>query len=167
LKTLLILRHGKSSRAHTDIPDHDRPLKKRGKRDARRMGQLLLDQELVPDLILTSTAKRARKTARLTADTCGYSRGIAQRSDLYMGGPTAYIEALQGVADESQRVMVVGHNPDLELLLEVLTGHTEWLPTAALAYISLPILSWTDVREYIEGDLVELWTPKGLKQQSR
>jgi phosphohistidine phosphatase len=84
-----------------------------------------------------------------------------------MEGPTAYLEALRGVEDDHQRVMVVGHNPDLELLLEVLTGRSEWLPTAALAYITLPILSWTEVREFLEGDLVNLWTPKDLQQPSR
>ena len=65
MKTLLILRHAKSSWNNLDLPDYDRPLNKRGKRDAPRMGDFLRHQDLVPDLVISSTAKRAKKTAKL------------------------------------------------------------------------------------------------------
>jgi phosphohistidine phosphatase len=71
LKTLLLMRHAKSSWKHTELDDHDRPLAKRGKRDAPRMGQLVRQEELVPQLILSSTAVRARNTAEIVAEESG------------------------------------------------------------------------------------------------
>ena len=165
MKTLLILRHAKSSWKHADIPDHDRPLKKRGKRDAPRMGHLLLELDLVPQLILSSTAKRARNTAKLVAEACNYQGEIRLEHDLYHAGPMGYIRVLRELDDGYQRVMMIGHNPGLEVLLEVLSGASEWLPTAALAQVQLPVDTWSDVREYIEGELVGLWTPKQLKKE--
>ncbi|MFB3041695.1 MAG: histidine phosphatase family protein, partial [Candidatus Poribacteria bacterium] len=76
MKTLLILRHAKSSWEHPELTDHDRPLNKRGKRDAPRMGKLLRVQGLVPDLIMSSTAKRARSTAKTVARKSGYKEKV-------------------------------------------------------------------------------------------
>ncbi|MBN1247579.1 MAG: histidine phosphatase family protein [Anaerolineae bacterium] len=164
MKTLLLLRHAKSSWKHEGVPDHDRPLKKRGQRIAPKIGHLLVDQDLVPQLIVSSTAKRARKTARYVADACGYTGEIVLEHGLYQAGPMGHVRILQEVEDVYQRIMIVGHNPGLEVLLEVLTGKSEWLPTAALAHIELPINSWADVREYVGGELVNLWLPKELKK---
>ena len=71
MKTLLMLRHAKSSWKDGSLSDHDRPLNERGKRDAPRMGQILKEQALVPELIISSTAKRARKTAAKMAEAAG------------------------------------------------------------------------------------------------
>ena len=74
MKTLLLLRHAKSSRKDDDLDDHDRPLNQRGKRDAPRMGRLLRDEKLLPDLILTSSAKRCRKpsSSSITSTLCSW-----------------------------------------------------------------------------------------------
>ena len=85
MKTLLILRHAKSSWKEQDLPDHDRPLNKRGKNDAPRMGKLLKDEDLIPDLIMSSTAVRAKKTAELVAKACKYKGKIVLNHSL---GPT-------------------------------------------------------------------------------
>ena len=76
MKTLLLLRHAKSSWNEQDLPDHDRPLNKRSQKDAPRMGKLLKDEDLIPDLIISSTAVRAKKTAGLVAKACKYKRKI-------------------------------------------------------------------------------------------
>jgi len=159
MKTLLILRHAKSAWDESGVPDHDRPLNKRGKRDAPRMGRVLRDEDLVPDLILSSTAKRARRTAQLAAEACGYEGEIEVDEGLYLAGPEDYLEALHGVPDQMERVMLVGHNPGLEELLEALTGEAQALPTAALAEIELSIEHWQQV-EAAEGRLVGLWLPR-------
>jgi phosphohistidine phosphatase len=130
------------------------------------MGRLILELDLVPQLILSSTAKRARKTAKLVAEACNYEGEIRLQHELYHAGPMGYIRVLQGLDDVHQRVMIIGHNPGLEVLLEVLTGVSEWLPTAALAQMRLPVDAWSGVKEYIDGDLVGLWTPKGLHQKT-
>jgi len=166
MKTLLILRHAKSSWKHTGLTDHDRPLKKRGERAAPRMGELLIEEELVPQLIISSTAKRALKTTELVTEACQYDGEVQREHGLYGAGPTGYIRILREVPDVYQRIMIVGHNPGLEALLEVLTGEAVWLPTAALAHVELPIDTWAEIREYIGGRLVDLWEPKKLPPAS-
>ncbi len=160
MKTLLILRHAKSSWKDASLADHDRPLNKRGERDAPRMGQLLLDQGLVPDLIISSTAKRARQTAELVAQACGYENEIVFTRDLYHAGPEDYLETLNIMAEDEEVVMVVGHNPGMEALLDVLTGESGYLTTANIAQVRLPIESWDELDEFTGGKLVNLWRPK-------
>ena len=162
MKTLLILRHAKSSWKHPERSDYDRPLNKRGKRDALRMGQHLRQEGLVPDRILTSSAKRARKTANKVAKTSGYAGKVKKLEAFYDTVPGVYFETLQSLPDKYQRVMVVGHNPTMEQLVNHLTGRIERMPTAALAHIELPIERWEALDLYTKGTLVNLWTPKTL-----
>ena len=161
MKTLLIMGHAKSSK-DTDITDHERPLNKRGKLAAPRMGRLLKEEGLKPDFILSSSAKRARMTAEAVADQCGYEGDIRVSTDLYATGPGAFIRAFQSIPDDAQRVLVVGHNPGLEELLEVLTGQVKTLPTASIVEVELPIHSWRDISEETKGNLVFLWKPREL-----
>jgi phosphohistidine phosphatase len=130
------------------------------------MGELLIEEKLVPQLIISSTAKRALKTVELVAEACQYDGEVQPEHGLYGAGPMGYIRILQEVPDVYQRVMVVGHNPGLEVLLEVLTGEAVWLPTAALAHVELPIDTWAEIREYVGGKLVDLWEPKKLPPTS-
>ena len=162
MKTLLILRHAKSSWKKPGLADHDRPLNKRGKRDAPRMGQLLEEQGLVPDLIITSPARRARLTAEIAAENSGYQGEIRLEPSFYMGDREAYLDALRQLADEIHTVMVVGHNPGLEELLEELVMEPERLPTAALARVDLPVQSWQELDDEVVGELVNLWRPREL-----
>jgi phosphohistidine phosphatase len=155
MKTLLILRHCKSSWKHADLADHDRPLKPRGVRDAAVIGEYLLARAVVPDLIITSTAKRARMTADLVAQAGGYAGEILPTSKLYLAVPSGMLQVLQNVDARYQRVMVVGHNPGLEELLEVLTGEAPALATGGLACVALPVGGWDEIRMGIEGEL--LW----------
>lgn len=162
MKTLLILRHGKSSWDDPELHDHDRPLKKRGKRDAPRMGKLLKKEKLIPELIVTSTAERASRTADLVAEHCGYKGTIQRTETLYHGSPAEFVNVLREVADHTDRVLIVGHNPGFEELLQTLTGRSERLPTAALARVSLPIESWHDLDPGTRGTLENVWRPKEL-----
>lgn len=162
MKTLLILRHAKSSWKHTELADFDRPLKKRGHRACHKIGHLLRVQDLVPQHILSSAAKRAHDTAECVAKECSYEGDITFTRALYAAGPMAYIEALQQLNDSNMRVMIVGHNPGMEVLLEALTGKSEWLPTAALAHLTLPITRWQDLAENTASVLVNLWLPRQL-----
>src|SRR5215510_11184128 len=106
MKTLLLLRHAKSSWKYPDLADHDRPLNKRGKLTAPRIGQLLKDENLVPDLILSSTAARAQTTPRKVATASGYAGEIRVTREIYDAGPEAYLALLQTVSDEYMRVLV-------------------------------------------------------------
>ena len=160
MKSLLLLRHAKSSWENAHLADFDRPLSERGERDAPRMGRLLRREDLVPDLIVTSTARRAQQTAERVATYSGYEHDIEYTRDFYHAGPGEYLAHLAQLSDTWQQVMVVGHNPGLEELLELLTGEAELLPTAAIAHVRLPIHRWHELNEKTEGELVAVWRPR-------
>lgn len=160
MKTLLLLRHAKSSWKDTSLADHDRPLNKRGKRDAPRMGELLRDEGLIPGLIVSSTAKRARRTAKRAAKGSGYSGEVQLSETLYHAGPEEFIQVLRDLPEKYESVMLVGHNPGLEEFLEGLTGAYRRLPTAALAQIHLEISGWSSFEPHSRGRLMNLWLPK-------
>ena len=163
MKTLLILRHAKSSWSDERVTDHDRPLNPRGKRDAPRMGEFLRTLDLRPDLIISSTAKRARKTASKVAKKCEYPGVIELHGSLYLAPPEEYLSVLNQVDDALQCVLVVGHNPGLELLLALLTRCSTELPTAALAQIEIDIPRWADLDASARGRLIAIWLPKELE----
>ena len=162
MKTLLILRHAKSSWKHPELADHDRPLNKRGKRDAPRMGQLLKQEKLVPELILSSSAKRALRTAEAVAQSSGYENDIHVVNGFYHASSETFYNIIARSPDQYSRIMIIGHNPGLEVFLEDITGYWERLPTAALAQVELPINQWVDFDDHIEGTLKNLWLPREL-----
>ena len=161
MKTLLILRHAKSNWDHENLADHDRPLKARGKQDAPRIGTLIRAEGLVPDLILCSSAKRARTTAELVADACGYDESdIVFTRDLFHAWESDYIDLLKSVDENFSCVMVVGHNPGLEGLVNLLTDEDVWLPTAALVQVELDLNHWNEFGDETEGRMINLWRPR-------
>jgi len=162
VKALLVFRHAKSSRSDDTLDDHDRPLNKRGNRTAPLMGKWIAKQNAVPELILSSTAKRAKSTAKKAAKAMGYKGEIRYDKSLYLAQPSAYLKALQSYATSQTRVMLVGHNPGLEELLQAMTGKAQALPTAALAEIRLDIESWQDLQSNTTGELDHLWLPREL-----
>jgi phosphohistidine phosphatase len=162
LKTLLILRHAKSSWDDASLDDRERPLNARGRRDAPRMGDLLRDEALVPDVIITSDAVRAHTTALAVAETAGYTRDIVVDPLLYHASPEDVLAVLKTVPAANGTVMIVGHNPGLEDLVEQLTGEPHALPTAALVQLALSIEGWRELSASTRATLVNLWRPKEL-----
>ena len=162
MKTVLILRHAKSSWSNPGLADIDRPLNKRGKRDAPRMGAWLDAQELIPDLILSSPARRARKTAQAVSEYSSYDGEIEIIPDFYPGDAYTFIDTLMSIPDEYQSVMIVAHNPGLEELLYALSGESARMPTSSLAQVELPLDSWRDLDDEVDGKLVNFWRVKEL-----
>lgn len=144
------------------LADHDRPLNKRGKQDAPRIGRFLYQQDLIPDLIVSSTAKRARKTAQAVADEVDYPKEITQTRNLYHAYPEAYFEILEGLDNHFRTVLMVAHNPGIEELVAQLSGIYEQMPTGALAHFELPIDDWQDVEDEMRGKLKGIYRPKEL-----
>jgi phosphohistidine phosphatase len=107
MKSVLVLRHAKSSWKHPELADHDRPFNKRGKRDAPRMGELLRNEHLIPEVIISSTAIRARDTAEAVAKACGYKGQITLNRSLYADGPEAYLEAVSKVILAASRLRTI------------------------------------------------------------
>jgi len=162
MKTLLVLRHAKSSWNDPALDDHERPLNKRGRRDAPRMGELVREYGLIPDVIISSDAVRARVTAEAVAEAARYAGEIRLDPHLYLACPADILSLLATVRENAGPVMIVGHNPGLEKLVEQLTGDRQDMPTAALAQIGLPIDQWRDLKRSTRGTLVGLWRPEEL-----
>jgi len=163
MKTLLLMRHAKSSWKDASLADHERPLNKRGRQDAPLMGHVLVDRELLPQKILCSSAVRARQTAEALRETASYPSEIDYLDRLYMAEADEYLNVLRELPDDLERVMVIGHNPGMETLLQLLSGRIEALPTAVIAHLVLPISQWAQLSSTTEGELVEIWRPKELR----
>ncbi len=142
-KELLLLRHGKSD-WNTNTTDFNRPLNKRGKRNAQQMGDWLGEQKLPPDLIISSPAKRALSTAKIICDTMGISaHTIKTDKRIYEASLFDLRQVLLDIPDSIQRLLLVGHNPGIESLLSYLgpdipvPDDGKLMPTATLAYLQL------------------------------
>ena len=136
-------------------------MNKRG-HDAPRMGELVREYGLIPDVVLSSDAVRARLTAEAVAEAAGYAGEILLDPRLYLAGPADILSLLRTVGENAETVMIVGHNPGFEQLVEQLTGERQDLPTATLAQIGLPIDQWRDLKRSTRGTLGGLWRPKEL-----
>lgn len=145
-RTLIAMRHAKSSWAE-QLPDHDRPLAARGRRDGRAAGAWLQNQGLRPDLVLCSTAVRTRETWERVRSG-GVDAGTVEYTDaLYDADPAEVLALLHGVPEAVQTLLVIGHNPTTEDLVAQLgrgTGHPDWwtsmarkFPTSAIAVLHL------------------------------
>ena len=160
MKRLLVLRHAKSSWADSSLDDWQRPLNDRGRRDAPRVGGWLRDRSLVPDLIVTSDAVRARETAAALATAAAYTREIVVEPSLYHATPADAIAVLKGIAHQTARtVLIVGHNPGLEDLVSRLSGQHHNLVTAAIVALDVPIDRWSDLNLTIAATLEATWQP--------
>jgi len=165
-KTILILRHGKSDWNADYGTDHERPLAARGRKASRRIGVFLESAGLIPDLVLTSTAVRARETLRLASEACGWTCAVKETRELYLAGEQKILEIIRRQPDSVSRLMLVGHNPTWEnLVRHLIGGGVIRMPTAALAGIRMPVGRWKDIRTGA-GVLEFLITPKLLKNRS-
>jgi phosphohistidine phosphatase len=160
VRTLLILRHAKSSWAQAGQDDWQRPLNDRGLRDAPAVGEWLREQSLVPDLIITSDAVRARTTAQAVAAASGYKGELVVEPSLYLATPDDAIAVLSGVADDARSVMIVGHNPGLEDLVAQLTDEHHGMPTAAIVHLTVPIARWSELDGTTAASILDTWQPR-------
>ncbi|MCO6509683.1 MAG: histidine phosphatase family protein [Aridibacter famidurans] len=159
MKTLLVLRHAKSSWDYPELPDFERPLNKRGEKAAPYMGELMRSKGLVPDVIVSSPAKRAKTTARLAAEAGGFDAELEFDERVYGAGANTLAYIIADFEDSADTAMIVGHNPGFEDLVGALTGEHPRFPTAALAVIDLEISVWSET-ERGKGMLRELFIPK-------
>jgi phosphohistidine phosphatase len=162
MKTVILVRHAKSSWKDSSLRDLDRPLNKRGKRDAPFMGKKLKDRHVVPDLILSSPAKRAKKTATSIAEEIGYPKKKIRYDDkMYHSGAQVLLEIVRSQDDEHGTIMLFGHNPDFndlaDMLLKQKPGYN--IPTTGVFCIRFPVDSWRKVQEG-KGETVFFDYPK-------
>lgn len=146
MKHLYLIRHAKSSWSHPDLSDIDRPLNKRGKRDAPFMGSRLKKYDVYPDLVCTSPAKRARKTAKHICSAIGYPlERIVKNGDIYTSDLNRLLNVVREVPEDVDTLFLVGHNFVLTDLAEYLTGETLInVPTSGIVSIIFSGNSWKD-----------------------
>jgi phosphohistidine phosphatase len=142
MKTLYILRHGQAVSESQASSDHARELTRRGEEEVRQSARYLSDRARLPTLVVSSTAARAKATAEACLALLAPTTELRLRDDLYLAEPPSYMKALAAGADPHTAVMVVGHNPGLEALIDVLTSRSEHLATASLVEIELPLAGW-------------------------
>lgn len=162
LKQLLILRHAKSDWQTSFESDHERPLAKRGRRAASLMGSFLTQLELQPDLILSSTAVRARQTAELAKQSGEWNCPVVLHGEFYGSNPAAVLAVIQTQEAVHSRLLLTGHEPTWSgLVTELIGGGETRMPTAAMARIDVQIDDWADLRPG-QGTLSWLIPPKLL-----
>lgn len=146
MKSLLLVRHAKSSREDASLPDRDRPLCRRGRRTAPALGRQLHRYGVKPDLMISSPALRALETARIIARHLTYRcKDIAVDDRLYPGDARELLEVIRELDDCLMCVMLVGHNPALSELAHRLASHITHLPTCAVVRFTFTVSSWSAV----------------------
>ena len=146
MKTLFLIRHAKSSWDDTALPDKDRPLGDRGRRDAPKMGKRLAKRDVKPDLILSSPARRALTTAEIIAKKLDYKlKDIVVDDRLYAGAVHSLLNVIHGLGDKPERVMLFGHNPELTEFAHRLSGEITHMPTCAVAEFTFSAKSWRNI----------------------
>jgi phosphohistidine phosphatase len=161
LKRLYILRHAKSDWNDSSLSDFERPLNDRGRSTAPFMGELISKKGWMPDVIFSSPAERALRTAQLVKDSAGSSSPLILDDRIYEASPRTLKLIVSGLSNEFESVMIVGHNPGIEGFIRLATGRDERMPTASLAVIDFEIADWNDAIDTV-GILSKTVRPKDL-----
>lgn len=149
MKSLYFVRHAKSSWKNPNLMDSERPLNKRGLRDAPFMAKLLADKGVKIDLVLSSPAIRALTTAQHMAEGIGYAQDkIRIEPRLYGESFNMYLNVIKELEAKYNSVMIVAHNPTMTTIINYLTDYgLESLPTCGVFGIELQLESWAKVSQ--------------------
>jgi phosphohistidine phosphatase len=168
MHTLYLLRHAKSSWDDPTLPDLERPLAPRGRRDAKRMAKHLARRGIEPELVLCSPSERTRQTLDVIRPVLGAS-SVTLDEDVYAASSDELLERIRGVPDAVSSVMLIGHNPGLQRLALALASDGADLqrleakfPTAALATLTIAKDSWSLVAP-ADAVLAAFVVPKQLR----
>ena len=156
---LMLLRHGKSDWEAGVPDDFSRPLASRGVRSAERMGEVVRDLGLVPDIVVSSTATRARSTAELARITGGWDSRLVLEDRLYGASVVDTLAVAEEYGDGHDRVMLVGHEPTWSLAVHHITGARVAMRTATCADMELDGVRWENLLN-VGGSLVTLLQPR-------
>lgn len=170
MKELLLLRHAKAKLLAYGIEDKDRPLKKRGKADAFNIAQWLKTHQLLPDVLLTSPAIRTLETAQIIHKVLELENvvDIEQNPKLYATNVEQLLAILNTYPEEKQRILLVGHNPELEKFLiylvgkEALPNNKKLLSTSTLVRLSIDNILWSELNEKC-AQFLSITYPKSLR----
>lgn len=168
LRSLYVLRHAKAEDPAPGQGDRARRLKRRGVKAARLLGRTLARLEEAPDLVLSSDAARARETAEHAESEGGWKAPLELRPKIYEAGTTTLLAEIRAVDAGVKRLLLVGHQPGLSLLIAELIGSEPDFPTAALARIDFALARWSEIGPktgklawLVTPEVIEGLTPKG------
>jgi phosphohistidine phosphatase len=149
MKILYLVRHAKSSWKHPELDDFERPLNKRGRRDALAMGQFLLHQKTKPEIIISSPAVRASLTTKFISDTLSYPfNQVTYFDDIYEASNSSLFKIICKLENKYNSAMMVGHNPGMTYFANALTNtRIDNIPTCGVFCTDLDISSWQKISE--------------------
>lgn len=167
MKTLYLMRHAKSSHDDPGLADHERPLSKRGRRAATAIGRYLADKRVAPDLMLCSTAVRARETLERALAEWPLKAPVEERRALYLAASEALLAEVRALDDRLGTVLLIGHNPGMADLAQVLPPARKSrlpapFPTGTVAAFSFDVKRWRDITPG-RGRLDAYITPRELE----
>lgn len=145
MKKLYLIRHAKSSWKDISLDDFDRPLNKRGKLNAPMMGERLFQRGVNPDLILSSPAKRALKTAKIIAKHLQYQNEIEFNEDIYEASEDTLHKIICNIDDGNDTVILIGHNPGFNCLAYEYVDFDENIPTCGVVEINFNCKKWKEI----------------------
>jgi phosphohistidine phosphatase len=158
MKTLLLMRHAKSSWDDPALSDHDRPLNSRGLKAAKTMAKRLIDSGYKPDLVLVSSALRTQQTAEALQEGYRGTLNLHTESRLYEASAGEYADVIRRVAENVKHLMLIGHNPTVEWMAKALSGRYSTMPTGAYLHLEIPF-SWHEFR-YETVNIIDYDYPK-------
>jgi len=161
MRSLYLVRHAKSSWDFPELTDLKRPLNKRGKSDAPKMGKLLRKKDESPDLMISSPAKRAFGTARRIAKELGYPvKKIIKEESLYMADTEEFFSVIKDTPDKVDKLMLFAHNYGITYFANYISNSSiDNIPTCGLVRIDFDIDSWKDIEKH-KGSLIYFEYPK-------
>lgn len=162
MRTLLLMRHAKSDWNAPWPSDHERPLNGRGQRAATVMGAWLRSTGETPDLVISSSAVRARATAERAIEAGQFPLELKEEPGIYEASARDLLAIVRTLPDACESVMLVGHEPGMSSLIGLLTGASLRFPTAAVARIDLETETWAGVAPDL-GTLIWLQLPRMLE----
>lgn len=168
MKVLTLLRHAKSGWDQPGLRDFDRPLNRRGHKAAALIGRTLKAERMSFDAVIASPAVRVLETLDGVTETYGSDLAPAFHDDLYLASPAVLLDHAHRTDDAAASLLIVGHNPGLEMLALMVSGHgaladtlAEKYPTAAVAVIRFDVENWSQVAEG-RGTLTRFIRPRDL-----
>ena len=146
MKTLVLIRHAKSSWNHPGLDDFERPLNKRGRRDAPFMGNLLKEKKFYPDVIIASPAVRAADTSRFISEAISYPPALIRFNEsIYEADVTTLSAIIRDMENTLEHLVLVGHNPSISSLANLVAPDSvNHMPTCAAHWTELDIATWKD-----------------------
>jgi phosphohistidine phosphatase len=155
MRELMLLRHAKSAWDVPGLDDHERDLAPRGKKAAAKIGRLLAEKGLLPDLVLCSTAKRAVRTLEIVQEALPRRLPVRFLDELYLAGEEAMLKLVRAQDDAVRRLALVGHDPGFHRLALLLVGAgdaeaarsglLQKFPTGALLHLAFPAERWAEI----------------------